>query len=267
MQKPARALPPEFENFVRETLAEAERAEGYLSPREMRFLCLLGGVPTARGEVLEIGSFKGRSTVILARSARLAGDARVSAVDPMTAPSITDPDLRGEASSLADFEANLSRAGVREFVDLHQRFSHELATAWTRPLRLLWIDGDHTYEGTKADLDGFKPHLSDGAVVAIHDVLHEFEGGARVFLEDVLESDDFGACGFCGSIGWAQYRPGGGAGFANRKRSLAQKLRRLLPFVSGERQVKGFSKLRYKILRALIPHGEIDPARWLEETN
>jgi predicted O-methyltransferase YrrM len=266
MQKPARALRPEFDNFVRETLAEAGRAEGYLSPREMRFLCLLGAMPTAAGEVLEIGSFKGRSTVILARAARLAGDERISAVDPMTAPSATDPDLRGDESSLADFDANLSRAGVREFVNFHQRFSHELAPEWTRPLRLLWIDGDHTYEGTKADLDGFKPHLADGAIVAIHDVLHEFEGGSRVFLEDVLESDDFGACGFCGSIGWARYRPGGGE-FANRKHALAKKLRRLLPFVTGERHVKGFSKLRYKAWRALIPHGEVDPARWLEETN
>ena len=42
-------------------------------------MCLLAAVPTTAGEVLEIGSFKGKSTVVLAKSARLAGDDRVVA--------------------------------------------------------------------------------------------------------------------------------------------------------------------------------------------
>ena len=59
---------------------------GHLTPREMRFLALLGAMPTCVGEVLEIGSYKGRSTVILAKSAAFAGQVRVCAVDPLDLP-------------------------------------------------------------------------------------------------------------------------------------------------------------------------------------
>ena len=41
----------------------------------------------------------------------------------------------------------------------------------------------------------FKPYLVDGAIVAMHDVLGTFEGALRVFVEEVLDSDDFGPAG------------------------------------------------------------------------
>jgi predicted O-methyltransferase YrrM len=186
MQSVARSLPEGFEPFTTDLLNEVSRVEGYLAPNEMRFLALMAACPTARGEILEIGSFKGKSTIILAKASKLAGDTIINAVDPMTAPSETDPDLRGQASSFDDFERNLAEHRVADRVRFHQTFSHELAKTWDTPLRLLWIDGDHTYAGTKLDFDGFAPHLVDRGIVAIHDVLHEFEGGARVFLESVL---------------------------------------------------------------------------------
>lgn len=248
---------------------KADKIEGFLSPSEMRFLALMAAFPRARGAVLEIGSFKGRSTFILASAAKLAGEDRIFAVDPLVAPSETDPDLGGEASSEADFLRNLDEAGVAGNVEFFKEFSGELAPRWDRPIRLLWIDGDHTYKGTKADLDGFLPSLSDGAIVAMHDVLHEFEGGIRVFAEDILGSPHFGACGFVGSIAWAQYRndPAKTERFRARKLKLGKKAARLIPFVSGGGTLTGLRKKRYKILRALVPHGAADPAKWLADTD
>ena len=113
------------------------------------------------------------------------------------------------ASSLPEFTKNIKEKGVAEKIKLHQTFSYELAKTWKEPIRLLWIDGDHTYRGTKLDFEGFEPHLVDGAIVAIHDVLHEFDGGIRVFMENILLSPNFGACGCVGSIGWAQFQEDG----------------------------------------------------------
>jgi len=45
----------------------------------------------------------------------------------------------------------------------------------------------------------FRPHLASGAIVALHDVLHTFEGPVRVFAEALLDSDEFGPAGLCGS--------------------------------------------------------------------
>jgi hypothetical protein len=266
MQSFGRRLPLNFDRFSEDILTGVADVEGYLSPREMRFLTLLGSVPTADGEVLEIGSFKGKSTIILARSALLAGDQFINAVDPMTAPSETDPDLGSQTSSLVDFERNIAKHEVADRIRLYQSFSHELAKTWDRPLRLLWIDGDHTYEGTRRDFDGFAPHLSDGAIIAIHDVLHEFEGGLRVFLENILLSADYGACGFCGSIAWAQFcaNKGDALPWRDKKLRLYRKLTKLVPFVALDRKLGRAEKIRYKVYRSLIPHGAVDPRTWIE---
>jgi predicted O-methyltransferase YrrM len=268
MQSTPAGLPAGFKRFTDDLLTEMESVEGYLAPNEIRFLALMAACPTADGEILEIGSFKGKSTIILAKSAALAGDGIVNAVDPMTAPSETDPSLRGQASSLDDFKRNIGEHGVEDRVRFHQTFSHELAKTWDRPLRLLWIDGDHTYAGTKLDFDGFAPHLVDKAIVAVHDVLHEFEGGARVVLERMLRSPNFGACGFCGSIAWAQFHSDAAEAeeHAARNRILANRLAKLLPFL-GRGELLGFTKKRYKIARWMIPHGPVDPEEWLRVVN
>ena len=264
MQSVPRRLPDRFEEFTSKLLTEMESVEGYLAPNEIRFLALLAACPTADGEILEIGSFKGKSTIILARSAALADGAIVNAVDPMTAPCETDPTLGSQRSSLEDFERNIAAAGVEDRVRLHQMFSRELAETWNAPLRLLWIDGDHTYAGTKLDFDGFAPHLSDKSIVAIHDTLHEFEGGARVYLESILRSPNFGTCGFCGSIAWAQFHadPKEAARHASEKLYLAKRVERLLPYL-GRGELRGLKKKMYKIARWRIPHGAVDPDKWL----
>ena len=157
------------------------------------------------------------------------------------------------------------RAGVASFVDSHLMFSRELARTWNHPIRLLWIDGDHTYAAVQGDLALFRPHLARGGIVAMHDVLGTWEGPLRVFIEDVLQSDDFGPAGFCGSIGWAQYRPGEGRArrFRWSRRRLAWPARHLIPVARAGRVAVGVNKWRYKLWRALAPHHAVDPARWV----
>src|SRR5450759_1165770 len=149
---------------------------GYLSEREARFVMAAAALAPAQGKNLEIGSFKGRSTVGIAYVTRELGLGTVVAVDPHTSPATTDPDLRGKTTTYEDFVANLRTAGVFERVEIKRVYSHERAREWKDSIRFLWIDGDHTYEGAKADLDMFKPYLVDGAIVAMHDVLGTFEG-------------------------------------------------------------------------------------------
>lgn len=267
MKNSEKKLPQGFNAFVENLLREIETVEGYLSPNEIRFLALLAAVPTADGEILEIGSFKGKSTIILAKSAALTDNAKVHAVDPMIAPSETDPDLKGDASSFPDFQKNIEKHKVAENIEFHQNFSFELAEKWNKPLRFLWIDGDHTYKGTKLDFDGFAEHLSDGAIVAIHDVLHEFDGGIRVFMEDILLSPNFGACGFVGSIAWAQFHKDEKKGWEYReeKLKLYKKLSRLIPFVVFKKELKGFEKKRYKLFRSRVPRKLMKPEEWMEK--
>lgn len=260
-------LPENLEDFTEQLLKDVENVEGYLSPDEIRFLALMASYPTAKGEILEIGSFKGKSTIILAKAAGLTNNRKVHAVDPMSAPAKTDPDLKNNSSSFPDFKKNIEFSNVVDQIEFYKTFSYELAKIWDKPIRLLWIDGDHTYKGTKIDFAGFRPHLADGAIVALHDVLHEFEGGIRVFIEEILLSPNFGAAGFVGSIAWAQFHENEEKGWLCRKQKLAlyKRLSKLIPYVVFKKELKGFEKKKYKLLRSRVPHGAIKPHEWLKQ--
>jgi predicted O-methyltransferase YrrM len=238
-------------------------APGHLTEREGRFLALAAAAAPAAGVILEIGSFKGKSTVGLASVARRFGLERPVAVDPHTAPAATDPDLAGQASSWDAFMATLRAAGLSDGVAAHRAYSRDLAGTWSRPLRLLWIDGDHTYAGALEDFRLFAPHLAPGGIIAVHDVLNAFEGPIRVFVEEVLARDAFGPAGVCGSIGWAQFRPADGVAYRHERVALSRRAARLVPLVRDGRAPTGPARWRYKLLRALVPHDPPTPAAWM----
>lgn len=257
--------PVDIDKHLDDMAALSATLPGCLSVREVRFLALAAAtLPPSLGEVLEIGCFKGKSTTVLAKSVSLAGGDRVVAVDPLTLPASTDPAIETGVSLPDVFRNTLATNDVEDLVEFHQMLSQELATTWDRPLRFLWVDGDHTYIGAKTDFDSFAQHLRPGAVVALHDVLHPAEGPIRTFCEQVLLSSSFGACGLCGSIGWAQYVGPGAQSAAQTERhiTLFRKLSRLIQFVALGRTPKSTNPLRYKILRPLVPHFEMKPNTW-----
>ncbi len=254
-----------FRDHLDRMVALVRSIPGRLTDREVRFLALAGAtLPPQLGEILEIGSFMGKSTTVLAKSARLSRGARIVAVDPLTLSSPTDPS--GTAASLPSaFKRTLDTHGVTDVVEFHQVRSQELAEGWDRPLRLLWVDGDHTYAGASDDLEHFLPYLRPGAVVAMHDVLNPFDGPVRAFCERILASPLFGPCGVCGSIGWGQFLgTDSSARYSARKRVLHRKLMRLVP-LTALAQRSGVRRWPYKLVRSLVPRGEIDPAAWSAE--
>jgi len=242
-------MPIDLEEALNHAVGAAESVEGLIRTDEVRLLFLAAALPTAEGEVVEIGSFKGRSTVALAKGALWAGQHTVVACDPFTGPSPTDPEVDG--STHEEFAAALRRHGVAENVEVHRTLSGEMARDWSRPIRLLWIDGDHRYEGVKADVHGFFPHLAAGAVVAFHDVgCSAFPSVTGCFIEDVLLSDAFGMCGMCDCIGWAQFVGSGGIRKHRQAKSTVYRLvaARLARHVLGGK-VGPITRWRYRRLR------------------
>ncbi len=138
---------------------------GWLGPHEGRLLYRLAAVADPAGCIVEIGSWQGKSTIWLASGAKAGRGARVVAIDPHTGTQLraaretTEPLLR----------ANLERAGVDDQVEIVVDTSERAAAGWSRPVSLLWIDGDHRYESAKHDIEQWERHLLPGAAIAMHD--------------------------------------------------------------------------------------------------
>jgi predicted O-methyltransferase YrrM len=260
--------PPEnLKSALDEAWGVAKNIPGFLLEDEARFLGLAAVCAPPDGAIVEIGSFKGKSTVMLAQLAHSFGLRPVVAIDPhnFNNSELQDHRTTEDATSFNEFVANLETAGVANFVDVRRAFSHEVAREWNMPIRFLWIDGDHTYEGAKRDFDNFMPYVMPGAIVALHDALHEFAGPIRVFVEEMLRSDNFGAAGFVGSIAWAQYRPQDGILFRHQRHALEKLAAPLIPFVKSNQRLRGLSKVGYKIMRSRVPRALPQLNSWLSQ--
>lgn len=257
-------VPNDIESVLNAGWESVRNLPGFLLEQEARFLGLIAACAPKGGAILEIGSFKGKSTVMLAKVAEHYGLGPVVAIDPhnFNSPELGAHRTDANATSFDEFSKNLETARVSHLVEVHRAYSSDVAPTWNRPISFLWIDGDHGYQGAKSDFDGFSGYVVPEGVVAFHDALHEFSGPIRVFVEDVLRSDRFGAAGFVHSIAWAQYRPEDGAAFRAQRAALEGVAEPLIPFVRDDRPLHGLRKLSYKLRRARVPRSLLPSAEW-----
>jgi predicted O-methyltransferase YrrM len=157
--------------------------DGWFGSREGRLLYRLASEADPVGCIVEIGSWQGRSTIWLAAGAMAGRGARVFAIDPHSGTS-----LRAEGESTEPLlRANLERAGVSGQVEVVVARSEDAVVGWSLPISLLWIDGDHEYEGARRDFELWEPHLLPGATVALHDTF-VIDGPERVVRELMIRS-------------------------------------------------------------------------------
>ena len=250
MSKPRVHNPLSASSFykIRESIRDVE---GWLTPREAEFLAIAAANPTAEGEILEFGSFQGKSTIVMAMATRLSGQSTP----------ITTIDFEKQA----ELEPNLFRAGVHNQVKtIHSDSSSQIAK-WDRPLRMVFFDGANDVKTVTSDVHGILPWVNDRGILAFHDVLNRSGDRVKVFIDTILGNPQIGAAGICGSLGWAQYckNPMDTKQHTELKAKLANKLQRLWHYHTPSRRQSRISRTQYKLLRALVPHGDLKVNRWL----
>lgn len=177
--------------------------EGYTSLKEGLFLYSLAKTLKNFPVVVEIGSWKGRSTVWLASGLKDGpNNGRVVAVDH----GVGDSDA-GLESTAGIFSDNIKKNNVDEIVTAIFNKSEEAINSWSDPIDMLFIDGAHDYENVKKDFL-WEKYLNDNGWLVMHDVLNPAEGPVRVFIERVIKSDSFENFGTVDSILFAQKKKG-----------------------------------------------------------
>ncbi|GAA2432206.1 MULTISPECIES: class I SAM-dependent methyltransferase [Streptomyces] len=188
-----------------ETLAAFEAAKGFMPVREGLALYAAAAEAGKLGlPLLEVGTYCGRSTILLADAARAAGTVAVT-VDHHRGseeqqpgweyhdPSVVDPEV-GLMDTLPTFRRTLHRAGLEEHVVAVVGRSPQVARVWAGELGLVFIDGGHTDEHATADYEGWAPRVAQGGLLVVHDVFPDpADGGQapyRVWLR-ALESGAF----------------------------------------------------------------------------
>ncbi|MBT2479800.1 class I SAM-dependent methyltransferase [Streptomyces sp. ISL-94] len=173
-----------------ESLAAFEAAKGFMPVREGLALYEAATAAAALGlPLLEVGTYCGRSTILLADAAREAGVAAIT-VDHHRGseeqqpgweyhdPTVVDPEI-GLMDTLPTFRRTLHRAGLEDHVIAIVGRSPQVAAAWGGPLGLVFIDGGHTDEHATGDYEGWAPHIAPGGTLVIHDVFPDPADGGQ----------------------------------------------------------------------------------------
>jgi MMP 1-O-methyltransferase len=153
-------MTPEIEAVRRVT----DRVHGWLTLREGEALYRLAKACTGAGAIVEIGSWKGKSTIWLAHGSRAGAGVPIHAVDPHLGLVPEAPE-----NSLVDLRRNLADAGVEDLVVPVVKTSEAAAAAFDKPVELIFIDGLHDYDAVMLDFQLWYPKVIEGGIMAFHD--------------------------------------------------------------------------------------------------
>jgi predicted O-methyltransferase YrrM len=155
---------------------------------------LYGLVRALRPRVcVEIGSAHGRSACFIGAALRDNGFGKLYAIDPHSRTAWNDD---GATDTYAALRRNLRRVGVRRYVEIVRATSEAAARQWSRPIDLLFIDGDHSYAGVRRDWEAFAPFVQPFGVTIFHDTLWDLrpdpalrraDMGVPQFVEELRE--------------------------------------------------------------------------------
>ena len=157
---------------------------GWLTPKEGRLLYDLARRCTGRGAIVEIGSWKGKSTIWLASGSRHGAGGTVYAIDPHTAES-DNLATQSAVPTFTEFTENIRRAGVADLVVPLVTTSAEAARDFDRPVELMFIDGAHDYASVALDFELWFPQVVEGGTIAFHDTV-AWDGPRRLVAQRVF---------------------------------------------------------------------------------
>ncbi len=154
---------------------EVNGVRGFLSPGDIEYLWNVAGRIPKAGKYLEIGSWMGLSSIVVANSllANLNFDARVYCVDTWEgSPEHQEMEEIKNKQVFDIFSENVAKSKMEHFIVPTRGPSLEMVHRFAdRSLDAIFVDGDHSFEGCLADMEAWWPKLKPGGHFFGHDAV------------------------------------------------------------------------------------------------
>ncbi|BAS59555.1 hypothetical protein NIES2135_09170 [Leptolyngbya boryana NIES-2135] len=188
---------------VRQRIKPYEAIEGFLSLSEAMALYRYASMLPNQSTIVEIGCWKGKSTFCLAQGLKRG---QVVVIDPFDAfgeegSAEIYESQKGNQPLLNQFKSNMRELGVLDKIKILSGMSQDFV-GQIPSINLLFIDGDHSIEGCKADFLNYAPYIASGGYIAFHDFyeLRDELGPTWVIKNLVLPKHEFEFVGLFDSL-------------------------------------------------------------------
>ncbi len=196
--------------------------EGWMTHGQARALYDAAAAVRPGGRIVEIGSFRGRSTIVLASAA--TDGVEMVAVDPHAGNDRGPQEIDGFADAAGEdhtvFMANLAAAGVADRVRHVRAFSDVAHGEVGEPIDVLYVDGAHRYSPARTDIRDWGARVGEGGTMLIHDSFSSI-GVTLAILRELLLGSRFRYVGRSRSLAIYENDMSGGRRM-NALRQLAQ---------------------------------------------
>lgn len=161
-------------------ISYALTVEGWMAESELLYLASLA---EKSQRILEVGSWKGRSTSCLA--ANTLGRGFVIAVDTWQGSVEHQPELKGKPTSglWFAFMANVSRFDNVWPLPMNSLSAAQVISLSPILFDLIFIDASHDHESVKADIQAWLPLLAPSGVLCGHDA---FRWGVKAAVKQLV---------------------------------------------------------------------------------
>jgi len=197
-----RQLPNSAQEELEYFLRLSASVPGFARREEARELARVSFSLPPNAIVVEIGSFLGSGTILLAGARKIRGSGKVHAVDPFdgSGDPVSVPIYEkilaeaGGGSLRGHFDANIRRAGLGDWIEAHQGRATEVAAHWTTPVDMIFFDGDQSRAGVREAYESWSPFLKSGGVIVIHNSAPNHrpdQDGSRCLVQEEIRPPDY----------------------------------------------------------------------------
>lgn len=159
--------------------------KGWLSSVEGELLFKLAQKEPRLGVIVELGSYHGRSAICLAQGSKKVKGGKIFTIDNFKG----DRSLGPQKNFYQILFNNIGRYHLGQYISIIKGDAARTAGNWRKPIRLLFIDTDHHYEGVSRDLAAWEKYIAPKGLVVFHDSL-EWPGVSK-FIGELIRAGRF----------------------------------------------------------------------------